>query len=348
MTTIYEGRGNETSAPFFLHKKNLRVHKSVLTNFKKVTIFHAMFKLSFFCLFIVQILFLLLSYRSSYVLAIHLGGLFLSVFSYFVLMFYFQAKKPEQLIQLREQFIASCRNSIPIPIGAAEHHLMMAQSLLRFVSHLYHFEYRYYTPPSVLSFMTSVMKRVSSFFHSMDILKMKELFYYAAIEEHVEQIRLTPTDLEVHASLANCFVSFARMYLEAKQSCKHMSRRGNKRYSEYFDKNFRTFSNSSIEELKILSEYAPNDPWVHAQLAQSYHSLELFDNEALEYEKLLAISPNDNEVKYRLAKIHFKLGNNAKALVIYEQLQMEGYKKAVDLLRYYSVMKLPELLIEGI
>ena len=49
--------------------------------------------------------------RSS-TLAIILAVIFLTMFSYFVLKLYFQAKKPEQLLQLRENYINACKDVI--------------------------------------------------------------------------------------------------------------------------------------------------------------------------------------------------------------------------------------------
>jgi tetratricopeptide (TPR) repeat protein len=190
------------------------------------------------------------------------------------------------------------------------------------------------------------MRFISHFFYEDDVFKMKEIFYYAAIEEHVEQIRFTPIDLEVHASLANCYVSLARVYLNAKQIIDNKGKRKKRRYENYFEQKFQLSSLRAIEELNIINDYAPNDPWVHAQLAQCYHSLEMKKNEAQEYEKILEISGKDQEVKFRLAKIYFQMGKNAKALKIYEKLRLKRYKNADSLLNYYNSANISELFDE--
>ena len=327
-------------------KKTLRIHTHILHKFKKIIISYFLFKFSFSCLFLAQLIALFLFSPSPSVIAIHFGGFFLTIFTFFVMLFYFQAKKPEHFIQLKDKFVSSCRRGISMPRGAAEHHLILAQHILHFVSYLHNFEYNLYLPSKKRGMFVSFIKTLSHFFHEDDVFKMKEIFYYAAIEEHVEQIRFTPVDLEVHASLANCYVSLARVYLNAKQIIDGKCKRKKNKYENYFEQKFQLSSLRAIEELNIINDSAPNDPWVHAQLAQCYHSLEMKKKEAQEYEKILEISEKDQEVQFRLSKIYFQLGKNSNALKLYEKLRLGNYKNADSLLNYYNSANVSELFDE--
>src|SRR5258708_933347 len=102
---------------FFQH--NLpQYYRAILREFRRVTHSFVSFNLLFLLLFASELFlfFFFLPFLSqSAVFAFALGGLFLTCFSYFVLLFYFQAKKPEQLVHLRDQFLQSCRQVLPLP-----------------------------------------------------------------------------------------------------------------------------------------------------------------------------------------------------------------------------------------
>jgi uncharacterized protein (DUF1697 family) len=295
--------------------------------------------LGFLFLFVVEVLFLLwffVFFAQSSLFAIFLGVIFLTVFTYLVLFFYFQTKKPQQLQQLKERFMQSCRQVSGIPPEAAEHHLMLAQSALKLVAQMECFEEKYYNAPSWLYFFSPLFAKLGSLLHQEDVFLMKEELLFGAIDEHVAQIQKTPTDLEVHASLAHTYVVLSRLYLEAQ------NRAGSslaKSLEAKLEKKFETASLRAIEELKILNDYAPNDPWVHAQLAQSYQTLNMPNEEAAEYEILLKLSPNDKEVLFRLGRLYFELSQNAKGLRIYEELKSMSYKKAEDLIAFYGLSR---------
>jgi len=332
------------STPRSLNKRQtLRIHRNVLKEYKKVILFHAFFKYLFLALFILQGVGLLLFYTEPAIFALQLGVLCLSIFTYFILHFYFQAKKPDQFIQLKKRFIEACRKGISIPKGTAEHHLVIAQHLMHFIAHLHRFENNNYELSKHSIFFLSIFQKLSFYLHTEDYFKIKELFYFAAIEEHMQQIRVTPTDLEVHASLANCYVAIAKMYMDAKQFLENKNSRLLRKYEEYLGEKLDFASKRAVEEFHIINEFAPNDLWVHAQLAHCYQVLERFEDEAAEYEKILEIRPHDQEIRFRLAKILFSLGQNAKALKHYDWLKQNKYKKADALLEEYNAAKLSEL-----
>lgn len=306
---------------FFQH--NLpQYYRAILRNFRRVTHSFVTFNVLFLTLFGGELFFFFsfLPFLSkSTVFAFALGGLFLTCFSYFVLLFYFQAKKPEQLNDLRDQFLQSCRQLLPIPPGEAQHHLSLADALSKLAVYLHDFEWNFYKIPKILSPFSRLISRFSAYCYGADVLKMKLLLLQAAVDEHLKQVRATPTDLEVHASLANTYVALSKVYQGA-----------------LLEENHRTTARLAMEEFSILSQYAPNDPWVHEQLAVGYRDLGMPKEEMDEVETLLKLRAGDKEILYRLGSLYFKQGMNAKGLQIYEELKRANFKKAEDLISSYG------------
>jgi tetratricopeptide (TPR) repeat protein len=108
------------------------------------------------------------------------------------------------------------------------------------------------------------------------------------------------------------------------------------KYNESFKQKFRSIAEKAIEEFKILSDYAPHDPWVHAQLAYSYRDLQMHKEEIREYETILQLCPDDREALFKLGKLYFEQGQNAKGLQVYETLKGSHYKKAESLIHFYG------------
>jgi tetratricopeptide (TPR) repeat protein len=304
---------------FFQH--NLpQYYRSILREFRRVTHSFVSFNLLFLVLFGSEIFFFFffLPFLSqSSVLAVALGGIFLTGFSYFVLLFYYQAKKAEQLVQLKDQFLQSCRQILPLPPGEAQHHLSLAEALSKLAGYLHDFEWNFYNVPSFLSPLSKLISRFSAYCYGQDVFNMKQLLLQAAVDEHLKQIRTTPTDLEVHASLANTYVALSKLHQEEEEK-------------------FQATARLAIEEFCILSHYAPNDPWVHEQLAVGYHDLGMPEEEMREVETLLKLRSQDKEILYRLGSLYFKQGMNAKGLQIYEELKRANFKKAEDLIGSYG------------
>jgi tetratricopeptide (TPR) repeat protein len=255
----------------------------------------------------------------SAVFAFALGALFLTCFSYFVLLFYYQAKKPEQLVQLKSQLIQSCRQAISLPVGEVQHHLSLAEALSKLSSYLHDFEWNFYNVPQFLKPFSKTISRFSAYCYGEDVYTMKLLLLQAAVEEHLKQIRVTPTDLEVHASLANTYVALSKIYRGAQ-----------------LEEKYRATARLAIEEFSILSNYAPNDPWVHEQLAVGYRDLGMPEEEMREMETLLKLRAQDKEILYLLGSLYFRQGMNAKGLQVYEELKRANFKKAEDLIGSYG------------
>ena len=304
-----------------------QIYRAVLKNFRKIVQLHILFHLFFLASIIGEAVLFIPFMGTPAIAAFGLGALFLTCFSYLVLHFYFQTRKPERLVQLKETFLQSCRRHISVPPGEAQHHLSIAESATKLASYLEDFEKNFYQLPPFLHFLNPIFSRFSSYSYWEDVFQLKRLLLTAAVEEHLKQIRVTPTDLEVHASLATTYVALSKIY--------RLSLR-NRKDQAIFEENFRNGARLAIEEFRILHHYAPNDPWVHEQLAQGYHELEMPEEELREVEILLKLRPQDKETLFRLGKLYFLQGMNAKGLQIYEDLKHSNFKKAEDLIASYG------------
>lgn len=342
-TARYEKKTFQFDGASF-QKRTHQTFRSTLKTFKRVSRFSTFIKMVFTALILFELLlfsFFFSSFSHSSFFAVLLGSLFLTIFSYLFLHFYYEAKKPEQILELKEKFIDACRRSTTLPENTVEHHLTVAHGALRLISHLHEFESRYFHPPKGLFFLRAFMEWIGFFFHKEDVFSFKEMLFFSAIDEHIRQLRVTPTDLELHASLAHTYVLLSRLYHDYSKSLEEKTKK-----EELLDKKFQEASKRGIEEFKILSDYAPNDPWVHMQLAKSYSALKMAEEEAKEYEKVLEINPRDYDTSFRLGVLYFELGENAKALKIYEKLQSVPFPKARQLLSFYGAFKTREELEE--
>ena len=308
-----------------------QIYRTILNKFKKTAQTHVTFKIVSLIVLASELFlfFAFLPFLNKSILALSLGILFLSSFSYFLLLFYFQAQKPEQLTRLKEEFIESCRQHLSLPKGEAQHHLSIADALAKLSSYLQDFELNFYRLPLLLSLITAPINRFASYCYWEDVFKMKEILLQTSIEEHLSQIRATPTDLEVHASLANTYTLLSKLYKNLFDSEK-------KKYLISSKENFRKAAQLAIEEFKILNHYAPHDPWVHEQLAAGYKNLDLPEQEIAEIEILLKLKPQDKEILFRLGILCFQQGQNARGLQIYEELKQANYKKSSDLICFYG------------
>jgi hypothetical protein len=99
---------------------------------------------------------------------------------------------------------------------------------------------------------------------------------------------------------------------------------------------FKRAALKAIEEYKILDAFAPNDPWVHAQLADIYRTLDLPQEEMREYEAILKVTASDSNILLRLGVLYFEHGYSAQGLRLYEILKNSQDPKAEELIACYD------------
>ncbi len=312
-------------------------YRKLLNRVKKLTKITFIFHTLFFIFFVSQLFvffFLITNLFSSTFTAFVLGSIFLTVFSYSILFFYFQVKRPEELKDICHIFLQDCKTALDIPIGEGEHHINIAHALIHLSSYLDGFEKQL---PFSLKWSPKFLESFNIFSHFEDIFLLKRILLLAAEEEHLQQVRLTPTDFELHTSLANCYISLYNLHkipplsLWLRFRFSRLLKEANEKYSFYAQK--------AIEEFKILEHYAPNDPWVHLQLAKIYQDLGRALEEIQEYETVVKSHLLNTEALYRLGVLYFEQGENAKGLQIYEELKNANFKKGEELISFYGSWK---------
>lgn len=274
----------------------------------------------------------------STVLAFTLAIFFMTLFSYFALKLYLQAKKPDQLMEVCVEYLERCKEIIHYQEGIPEHHIALGHAAHKFAAALHEKEYGYYLPPPFLRSLAPTLERFSCFCHWKDLHRMKELLLTTAVDEHLKVVKCEPTNLEVHASLANAYVTLSSLYADPRKYHDYDEERyiPEERYSKAMQAKFRATAERAIEEFRILNDYAPEDPWVHVQLAYSFHDLQMPEEEIREYEIVLKLRPTDQDTLFKLGMLYFQQGMNAKGLRIYELLKRTHYKKAESLIKFYG------------
>lgn len=313
--------------------------------FQKILRSYVIFNIFFGSLIGLEVIYLffhLTFLMQTFVFAIHLALLFATAFSYFTLRLYFQTKTTERYLNLKNDFITACKNYVNYQEGVPEHHLIIASACCRLAAEMYAKEYRVYAVPSWLDILNPSLEKLSCWCHWQDVHFMKEILLQASIEEHIKFVRAEPTNLEAHAGLANAYVMLSGLYIDPRTVDGLDEDRWipPNKYNDTFKQKFRSIAERAIEEFKILSDYAPHDPWVHAQLAYSYRDLQMPKEEIQEYEIILKLCPDDKDTLFKLGKLYFEQGLNAKGLQAYEALKKSHYKKAENLIHFYGSYRL--------
>lgn len=287
---------------------------------------------------VVYIFFHLTFLAQSFVLAMSIALCIATFFFYSTLKIYYQTKKMEQCIALKEDFIQTCKAALQYRHSFPEDHNKLAGACADFASALHGKEYTFYNLPTWLKQLMPFMNKLSCWCHWDDVHALREMLLLAAIDEHIKLVRCRPTDMTAHTGLANAYVMLSGLYVDPRTMEGFDDERWipPNKYDETVKTKFRHMSEKAIEEFKILNDYAPRDPWVHAQLAYSYRDLQMPKEEIREYETILQLCPDDKEVLLKLGQLYFQQGCNAKGLQVYEQLKRANYKKAESLIHYYG------------
>jgi tetratricopeptide (TPR) repeat protein len=318
-----------------------RLCASTLDAFKQIARQYAVFHIAFFILGLLELLAFVLFFSfltRSAVFAFTLAGIFFTGFAYFILLFYFQAKKPQQLLDLRNTFIDQCQTALPFSAQEQAYHSAQIHALYQLFSASHRQEYAFYIVPSAFKTLSLLAKKFSVWTHWKDVHQFQETILLSIVKHYVHLVQQKPTDLEIHAGLASTFLSLTKLYTDPRKSAPNEPHLwvSPDYLSASMHEKFKLSAFRAIEELRILDTYAPNDPWVHAQLAAVYQSLGLIDKEIQEYEAILTLSPKDQNILFRLGVLYFSQGRNAQALHLYEKLKGLQESKAEELLSYYG------------
>lgn len=308
------------------------------TTFYRAIVRYTNFHLTFIALIFVQILGFSLIYpfyKDSLLSPALLSLILFTLFSYLTLRMHMITRKAEQLEQSRDGFILMCQELITSHYDDLEYHTSLSYGLKKFAESLNGNEYKMFRLPKVISrFIDPSL--YSGFWYWYDFLKMKELLLQGVVIEHLEMVKKSPLNLDVHASLANAYILLANLYADSKSWLVKGSWKYREARSEWIRLKFREVSTFAIEEYKILLDYTPDDPWVHAQLGYIYRELEMTRQEIHEYEAIVALRPTDLESLFHLGSLYFSAGHNAKGLQIFETLKRLDETRAEELMRYYG------------
>lgn len=314
------------------HVESASAH--ALESFRHIAKQYALFHIGFFALGFLELLGLMLFFTfltQSAIFAFTLASIFFTGFTYFVLLFYLQAKKPQQLLDLKNEFIEECTSE-------SHGHFAKIHALYQLFFSLHRQEYTFYPLSDKFATLSLLAKKFSVWTHWKDVHQLKQLLLESIIKYYVQLVQLKPTDLEIHAGLATAFLSLSKLYRDPRKSFpndEHLWVSPDYHSKEMHDK-FTNAAHKAIEELRIVDAYSPNDPWTHTQLAAIYQDLGLVENEIAEYELIVKLNPKDHEMLLRLGVLYFSQGQNAQALALYEKLKQIHPTKAEDLLAHYG------------
>lgn len=330
----------------FLNDQINRLVEQTIPKFNRVIKYYVYLSIIFFLCIVGEIGFLIsfLPFLiKSTLLAFSLALVFLTFFSYFIIRLYLKTKKPEQLLEIKEEFLVKVKEILNYHPSIPEHHLALANACAKFSSALEGKEYSYYKKGFSRWFKMAMpaMEKFSSFWHWQDVFEMRELLLTHAIDEHIQLVRYAPTDLEVHAALANAYVTLSTLYVRPDHEDAGEDNRWPmpESYLQLLEKKYRATAKRAIEEFKILSDYAPHDPWIHSQLAYSYHDLGMPEEEIKALETILSLCPQDKDNLLKLGVLYFQQGHNAMGLQVYEKLKNAHFKKAESLIIHYGNCK---------
>lgn len=271
------------------------------------------------------------------VMAIGISALFFTFFAYLTLRVHLWSKKGDQLEHVRDCFVLMCQEQLVLDHDEMENHTSLCYGLRKFVEALNGKEDTMVQLPPFLTKLFVDFNRLSRWWFWYDFFKMKELLLQTVVVEHIEMVKRAPNHLDIHASLANAYILLANLYSEGMSWFSEGKLWKRKEYAiDWVRQKFRQVNTSAIEEYKILLEYAPNDPWIHAQLGCIYRELDMRRQEVAEYETIVKLRPTDLESLFHLGTLYFAEGHVAKGLQIYESLKKMDEPLASELMVHYG------------
>lgn len=281
---------------------------------------------------------LVINHPKSLMLAAAASLFALTLFIYLFLINHWRVRKMGALEAIQKKFMEGVEEQLTTCKEPLEHHLLVAGAAFRLTTRLYHLLFK---PLSLLKkgFFQKIAAVIRFSLRQPGLYFTKERLMKTSIDQHLELIKKEPTSVEAHTSLANTYIALAKLYKEPKD---FESLEAFPFLKEFFSKPVMKEKSKSatalaIEELKILDDLAPNDPWVHAQLATCYHHLDLSEQEMREYEHLSLLRPADADILFRLGLLYFGLGMRAKGLKIYQKLVDLNADRAALLIEKYDL-----------
>lgn len=268
-----------------------------------------------------------------------LACFFLTLFVCLVARLYILSRKPDFFENLASGYLRNAQSLFKGKQNVVEEQTHLASSATKLAIDLQNQEYTLLS--SMLNFLPQhdFIRKFSCFCFWKDYFLFRECLLQKSIDAYIKVVQSIPVDLGAHVSLADAYVALSGLYADPRKypefDTNYWVPPG--RYGEEVQEKFFITAQRAIEEFKILNEYAPGNAWVHAQLAYSYHDLQMPLEEIQEYEMILKLKPADVETMTKLGILYFQQGMNAKGLRIYEELKKRDYKKSRKLIKFYGM-----------
>ncbi|WP_201457113.1 hypothetical protein [Chlamydia sp. 17-3921] len=268
-----------------------------------------------------------------------LACFFLTLFIFLVVRLYFLSGKSDFFEDIISRYLKETLALMKGKYNVIEEQSNQASAATRLSINLQNQEYTLLFRTLRFLPQHDFLRKMSCFCFWKDFFLFRECLLQKAIEAYVKVVQAIPTDLGAHVSLADAYVALSGLYADPRKypefDANYWVPSG--RYGEEVQEKFFIIARRAIEEFKILNDYAPGNAWVHAQLAYSYHDLQMPLEEIQEYEIVLKLKPNDVETMSKLGILYFQQGMNARGLRIYEELKKRDYKKSQRLIKFYGV-----------
>lgn len=305
---------------------------------KKYLLFHLGF-FALVCLEIIVVGFFFSFLIDSFFFGVALALVFFTILLYFILRLYLNEQKPEELIQLRNEYLTSCKAFLAPGKEASFEHRALSGAALQLVENLRDSDFSFYELPKNLHFLEEPLSKVVNIYHTKDILKMKELLIIFAMQQQMKIIQIDPLSFEAHKNIAALALKLSFLYQSEKETHAKISPQA------------KNFIEKALVELKILQQINPQDISVHEMLASCWKRLKMKKEEIAEYEILCRLKASDPNLLFTLGSLYFEIGENAKGLKIYQELKkfndalahqlIQNYGKFLDVLCSLSPGDLP-------
>lgn len=289
--------------------------------------------------FAILFFFSLTIWLSPLLTALSLSATLIALFGGYIYLRYASIHRAERYAALAGSFVKCCGESIPYHPENPFHHTTLGIAAAMFADNLRGKEYTQLSFKYLPKFLLTPIENLSCFLFWKDFFVLREMLLNTSIEHYLHLVRSDPIHLTYHSQLANAYVLLSRLYknpsLDDNREDKRWIPKG--RASKKMEESYRHATERAIEEFKIISSYAPDDPWVLSQLAISYRDLGLPFEEINACESLLRLCPSETETLHRLGSLYFKLGANAKGLEVYRQLSHIDCSLAGSLISQYGL-----------
>jgi len=307
---------------------------SLKKNLRKHLLFHGFF-LSLIALEAVVLASSLSFFMEISVVSIALSGLFLTLFCYVVFTIFLQTQSVAAFYALKETFFDKVCTLTNYLEGQAESHILMGSCFAKLAEHIEAKECELYQHALGLSFLKLLPEKACFLLHWKKIYQFKEIALEASVSENIKFVKCFATSFEAHSSLANSYVMLSNLHGKILLHSSEQSKLRDKYLLEVKEK-FQKAASLAVEEFKILKDFEPNNPWIHEQLALSFHDLENPAEEISCYEIILKLKPKDIDTLFKLGTLYFKLGQNARGLQVFADLKKLNTNKAEALIKNYG------------